>query len=175
MLSKAILFATDSHQGQTRKTSNLPYIVHPLAVASNVRKFAPREPNLELLMTCALLHDVVEDCQVSVENICDSFDTNVAKIVAELTSDPELVKSMGKTQYLQQKMVRMSDSALLIKLCDRLDNISDAPTDDYLTSTLAILRHLGGARVLTRAQLKAVEAIHQVIERHQQQSLFRQS
>jgi hypothetical protein len=52
----------------------------------------------------------------------------VADIVLELTSDNNEIKYKSKTLYLIQKLIKMSDDALIVKLSDRLQNISDAFT-----------------------------------------------
>lgn len=154
MLSKAILFATSCHRGQQRRGNKLPYIVHPMAVASNVRKYVTGD-KLETLMVAALLHDVVEDCGVELKRIENEFNTEVESIVSELTSDPAQIALVGKTKYLQEKMLHMSDNALTVKLCDRLDNLQDLEDSDkersesYVQSTLDILEYLKRNRVLT--------------------------
>ena len=172
-LSVAISVAAMWHQGQTRKDSTLPYIVHPIAVASNVRQFvqafgSPEEnKNLEMLMKGAVLHDVVEDCPgVTFDKIKSLFGSQVASLVEELTNDPAMVEEMGKTEYLKCKMHGMTSDALLIKLCDRLDNLRDyvyaglSPKGKaYVESTKRILVYLEKEKVLSCCQLAIIEEI----------------
>ncbi len=124
MLDKALVFAYDAHKNQVRKNSGDPYIVHPITVSENVKKYK-RSKNLELLMVVGILHDVVEDCDVSIQKIAEKFGYKVAAILEELTNDEKLIKEKGKTEYLIDKMFNMSSYALVIKLCDRLDNCKD--------------------------------------------------
>jgi (p)ppGpp synthase/HD superfamily hydrolase len=150
-IEAALLFATRAHSGQPRKGNKLPYIVHPISVASYVRTYTSKykyesKSSLDELMSAAYLHDVVEDCNVSYETLEMKFNKNIANLVKELTSDKAKLNQVGKTDYLKSKLLYMSDDALLIKLCDRLDNIIDSVNMDnsriYLASTLAITRHI---------------------------------
>jgi len=100
-------------------------------------------------MTAALLHDTVEDCEdVSLQEIAEKFGYYVAALVDELTSDEKEIKKLGKTEYLKNKMAKMSSYGLVIKLSDRLDNVKDLNTTSetfqkkYTKETLEILDHL---------------------------------
>ena len=64
-LKKAIEFATKAHEGQVRKYTGEPYIVHPLEVAEIVKTVEHTE---EMLMA-AVLHDTVEDTDTTIEDI----------------------------------------------------------------------------------------------------------
>jgi len=164
MTSQALRFAATAHDDQWRKFNDEAYINHPIRVARNVLKFKSTS-NPELLMSAALLHDVVEDTGVALAEIASKFNFNVAAIVEELTSDDRAIAEQGKAEYLAQKMLGMSDYALTIKLCDRLDNTSDfdtAPEDfveRYSRETQTIIETLLENRDLTSTQLKLVQAI----------------
>lgn len=168
MIEKAIIFATEKHLGVKRKYDNVPYIVHPIFVAYLV-SFFKRSKNFELLFVAALLHDVVEDCGVTIEEIKHLFGSQVADLVQELTSDPEQIKVMGKTEYLKQKMTNMSSYALRLKLCDRLHNVIDltnAPEKVRLKTfkqTQEIIEHLEKTRKLTLTHKKIISAIQKNI------------
>ena len=124
-IGKAVALANEAHKGQRRKDqSRLPYIVHPMAVASLVRSYV--RPHNETMIIAALLHDVVEDTNTSLSQIEELFGKEVASLVQELTNDPKEIAKIGKTSYLQSKMIHMSNNALTIKLCDRLDNLQDS-------------------------------------------------
>lgn len=123
-LEEAILFAVKKHKGQVRKNDGRPYILHPFSVMQHLYN-SKESDNIYLLGIASLLHDLVEDCNVSLEKIAKKFGMKVASLVEELTSDKELIKVMGKTRYLSEKMTSMSSYALVIKLCDRLDNLTD--------------------------------------------------
>ena len=123
MLNEAVLFARECHKGQTRKTGEA-YINHPKNVAGIVF-VVKNSKNIEQLMSACMLHDVVEDCGVSINEIRIKFGDMVASLVSELTSsDSDRAKFNSKAEYLYDKMIRMTDYALVIKLADRLDNVS---------------------------------------------------
>jgi len=130
LLERAIIYATEKHKGQIRKGDGKPYILHPIGVMMIMSKIK-KTKNFNLLATCCLAHDIVEDCGVSLQEIADEFGYNVASIVQELTSDKDQIKKIGKEEYLLEKMLKMSSYALVIKLCDRLHNLQDMESMDY--------------------------------------------
>jgi (p)ppGpp synthase/HD superfamily hydrolase len=119
-----IYFVMNAHGQQMRAFTKVPYWTHPIRVANLVMKYK-KSHELDNLVIAALLHDVVEDTPYKIEAVRDVFGDLVANLVQELTSDPVEVKKMGKTAYLIKKMMGMSSWGLVIKLCDRLDNVSD--------------------------------------------------
>ena len=123
-LERAIIFATEKHNGQIRKGNNSPYILHPLSVMQHLYNYK-KSKNIIMLAISTVLHDTVEDCDTSIEEIAKLFGYQVASIVLELTSDSKKIEEIGKAPYLLAKMLGMSSYALVIKLCDRLDNIND--------------------------------------------------
>lgn len=163
-LELAIIFATKHHAGQTRKSDGRPYIMHPLSVMNTLYK-VKKSKNINLLAIATVLHDVVEDCNVSLDDIAKEFGYKVTSIVEELTSDKEEIKNIGKTDYLIQKMVNMSSYALVIKLCDRLDNTNDLSTMNenfklnYCKETLDIIKGINGNRKLTDTHLRIIDMI----------------
>jgi (p)ppGpp synthase/HD superfamily hydrolase len=167
-LQKALLFATMKHQDQFRKGDGKPYILHPISVLLTLDRLK-KSKNKFLLATAAVLHDVVEDCNVTVQEIADKFGYSVASIVEELTSDKEKIDSMGKKEYLLDKMLVMSSYALCIKLCDRLDNVSDLESmnDEFkqrtITETQFILDGLS-SRKLTSTHKKIIKKIQKVLK-----------
>jgi (p)ppGpp synthase/HD superfamily hydrolase len=108
----AIKFAADAHAGQVRKFTGLPYITHPLAVAELVRTYGGSEAQV----IAAILHDVVEDCDVGIDEIIDTFGLHVAVIVHDCTNDLEQdVDFWRRAPALSQ----------LVKLADIVDNTND--------------------------------------------------
>jgi (p)ppGpp synthase/HD superfamily hydrolase len=128
---RAVEFAVAGHGQQTRKFSNgaVPYFTHPIRVA----KLVAAEGGDAFQIMAALCHDLVEDTDVTLAEIESEFGSHVALLVEQLTNDKEELKALGKTEYLRRKVAAMNGDALLIKLADRLDNISDlkpASSDD---------------------------------------------
>lgn len=118
---EAAAFAAKAHAGQTRQGGE-SYISHVYRVAAA----AHRQSRDETTTVAALLHDVVEDCGVSVEAIAARFGPEVAQIVAALSHEYE---EEPEAVYLD-RVKSGGPKALLIKRVDKLDNIrslSEAP------------------------------------------------
>lgn len=163
-LKKAIEYAIEMHEGQKRRNGS-PYIKHPLSVAKNVLKYK-KSKNLEILLISACLHDTLEDTEATYYDIIQQFGPQVASIVLELTTDQDMKNVLGKERYLAIKMKNMSSWALVIKLCDRLDNISDLSKctektfkTKYINETIGILNYLFKNRKLSKTHLTIVEHI----------------
>lgn len=120
-IHKAHLFAEKKHCGQKRKFTGEDYIIHPEHTASILLEVDGSIDNDSLM--AALLHDVAEDTDTTLEEIRQEFGGVVMSLVAELTSDKSEQRAKGKGAYLTEKMNRMSNEAFTIKLCDRLDNV----------------------------------------------------
>ena len=168
-VENAIEFATKMHQGQER-LDGTPYIRHPLNVAKYVLSYK-KSDNLETLLISACLHDVIEDTQATYYDVVRLFGPQVASIVLELTNDEDLKREVGKTKYLEIKMKNMSSWALIIKLCDRLDNVSDLKScsdsfrNKYIRETIEILEYLLERRKLSKTHLSIIKAILEVLDK----------
>ncbi len=123
LISKAFYFAADAHQGMRRKSGEL-YIVHPLEVARIV--------NLEIglgikSIISALLHDVVEDTEITLEDIEQVFGSKIASIIDGLTKISGVFdnKSSLQAENFRKMLITLSDDVrvILIKLADRLHNM----------------------------------------------------
>lgn len=169
-LKKVLCFACKKHAGQFRDDGK-PYITHPLRVAELVAKYK-KSKNIKLLMSAALLHDTLEDTYTSPRELYDFFgkDSPVPSLVIELTTAKLVPKLIGKAQYLSQKMEHMTSYALVIKLCDRLDNISDLngctpeKRDRTLKDTRYIMDYLKSHRELTNTHKKIMQDIEKVLQ-----------
>jgi len=131
ILETALSYAIKAHEGQTRKSGE-PYIVHPILVASLVYAITYDEA----MAISALLHDVVEDTDASVEDISELFGEDIAHLVAGLTKidtirDSELTSSTSDEKLIVsalsfRKLLLASIAdvrVLVVKLCDRLHNM----------------------------------------------------
>ena len=164
---KAWDFAVDAHKGVTRKFSGVPYFEHVRKVFKLVKKVDSRET----LGAAALLHDTVEDVDwVTLDIIRKEFGLEVMNLVKELTSKDKLLDMLGKKNYLLNKMINMSNDALTIKLCDRLQNISDHFSasekfrKNYYNETRYIIDGLKASRHLTRSQITVVNLIEGILD-----------
>lgn len=168
---KALRFATIKHEGQYRKGKDVkPYIIHPTNVAKLMLRYKGNSHNIDNLIAASYLHDTLEDTNTTYYDLVKYFGHEIASLVLELTTDKDLKNEIGKTKYLAIKMKNMSSWALDIKLCDRLDNISDLnKTDDvfkdkYINETLYIINYLIKNRKLTNTQLNIIKTILIVLE-----------
>lgn len=162
-IDEVIEFATERHRGQFRSDGQ-EYITHPLRVSDIVSKYKPSQ-NANILRAGAILHDVLEDTYTSYRELQDRFGEVIASLVMEVTSSTFMPKLVGKQIYLAHKMQYMSSYALIIKLADRLDNISDLkglkPEKIKKTfyDTIYMINYIESKRILTDAQSNLVEAI----------------
>ena len=101
MVLDALLFATEQHDGQVRRGTDLPYITHPIAVSYIVAQFK-RSRHLSELVAAAILHDVLEDTATSFADLAARFTPLVASLVHELTSDAAEIARVGKLEYLKR-------------------------------------------------------------------------
>jgi (p)ppGpp synthase/HD superfamily hydrolase len=161
MLLDAIEFANERHAGQKRKGSGDPYVTHTIAVSYLVAAFK-RSSKLVELLVAAILHDCFEDTDATFEEVARRFTPLVASLVLELSNDEEKIAAVGKLAYQTKKMMGMSNYALVIKLCDRLHNVSDNPTEKMVGDTLVLMASLREGRKLSRTQLDLVHAIEQM-------------
>lgn len=159
---KAIKVAEKAHKGQKRKVSGLPYFHHTVAVGFIVLSFK-RSKHLTDIVVAGILHDTLEDTKFCFKKISKEFGPRVACLVLELTNDEQEIVRIGKKEYQKQKLLHMSSYALLIKLVDRLHNMSEHPTLQMKRDTQEILEELTNKRKsLTQAQLQLVEEIRKL-------------
>lgn len=83
MIDRAAKFAEQAHKGAHRKGTRIPYIVHPLETAL----IASMLTNDEEILAAALLHDTIEDTDVTYEDLKQEFGTRVADLVAAESED----------------------------------------------------------------------------------------
>ena len=83
LVSEAIVFAVKAHDGMRRKSSELPYILHPCEAAVIVGSITAKQE----VIAAAVLHDVVEDTPVTMDEIREKFGPRVAELVASETED----------------------------------------------------------------------------------------
>lgn len=159
----AIRFSEKAHRGQTRKASGLPYFVHPLHASYLVARFKPKSKNLESLIAALILHDVMEDCGVTFQTLVRRFNPMVASLCLELKTDKEECKRLGKIEYLKKRMVGYSTYGLFGKLCDRLSNVMDNPTEKTKEETRILLDHIEKNRKLTATHKKVITEIKEFI------------
>jgi GTP pyrophosphokinase len=124
LIQKAYNFACHAHEGATRPCGE-PYMIHPLSVAI----IASQEMGLGSTSICAaLLHDSIQDTDYTIDDIENIFGTKIAQIVDGLTKISGGIfgaQAEAQAENLKNLLLTMSEDILviLIKICDRLDNM----------------------------------------------------
>lgn len=125
VLEEAILFATKAHEGQLRKLSGMPYILHPLEVSAIISTMTDR---LET-MAAGALHDTIEDCNVDPKEIRDRFGARVSALVQSESEDKLSDRPPAET-WMERKeesllMLRLTKDAdvKILWLADKLSNM----------------------------------------------------
>ena len=122
LVSEAMIFAAGAHDGMHRKGTNVPYIVHPAEVAA-IASTMTDDPEV---LAAAVLHDVMEDCGVSGQELAQRFGARVAELVRSETQqhcgDPDKTWEMRKRAAIEQ-IARGDRDAKIIALSDRLSNM----------------------------------------------------
>lgn len=166
-------FAQRAHDGQSRKDGS-PYFSHPNRVANLVRQYKGESHEIESLVAAAYCHDLLEDTEITYYDLVQAFGYCVASLVMELTTNPEMKNGVGsKEKYLAYKLNHMTHWALVIKLCDRLDNITDMNgcskewKDRYIGETDFIIKYIKQNRILTPTQCDIIIDLEDKIFKYQ--------
>jgi GTP pyrophosphokinase len=119
----ALAFSASAHQGQTRQSGE-PYVTHPIAVA---RILTSLHLDAQAIIA-ALLHDVVEDTDISIENVAEAFGKPVADMVEGLSKLDKLqfeTQEDAQAENFRKMLMAMARDVrvILIKLADRLHNM----------------------------------------------------
>ncbi len=124
MIRKAFDIAVDAHQGQRRKTGD-PYVFHPISVA----KIVAQEIGMDAIsIASALLHDVVEDTQYTLDDIIELMGPTIGRIVNGLTKISHLKKDKDislQAENFRKMLLTLNDDVrvIIIKIADRLHNM----------------------------------------------------
>ena len=125
LMDRAIIFATRAHSGTYRKGTKIPYIVHPIEAASIVATMTD-DPDM---IAAAVLHDVVEDTDATVEEIRFFFNEHIAKLVEAESENKRkdlppqetwMVRKMETLTFLREEADR---EAKILALADKLSNM----------------------------------------------------
>ena len=126
-LLRALDFAAEHHSDQRRKgPGGAPYVNHLIEVASLLANVGGIDD--EDVLVSAVLHDVVEDTPISLEEVGRLFGQRVEQIVANLSDDKTLPKDERKRLVLE-RLVTADEATKVVKLADLCSNISSFPGD----------------------------------------------
>ena len=154
----AFAYAAGAHDGQVRRSSGLPYVIHPTHVACILKKYVP-DASDDLIAAC-LLHDTVEDTGVTVEDIAFMFNDEIAEIVWDVTK-----RDYGDIPKLEFKRLEGERIGLCrpesqtLKCADAFSNVRDMKETDparyvtYVKESEAVVSQLQDAdpRMLRKA------------------------
>ncbi len=159
----AMRYAAAKHNGQKEPGHDLPYLVHVVSVAAEIIAALPTAglADADLAVTCALLHDVVEDTSTPLAEIRDRFGEAVAAGVAALTKNAALPKHEQMPDSLRRIREQPAEIAA-VKLADRITNLSAPPhywskdkCTAYRAEAVTIADALGAACPTLAARLRA--------------------
>ena len=123
LILKAIRFSAKKHNDQRRKDAKAsPYINHPVKVAETLWRIG--EVRDETLLVAAILHDTIEDTNTTADEIKTEFGREVLDLVLEVTDDKSLPKQTRKQLQIEHAPHK-SEKAKLLKIADKINNISD--------------------------------------------------
>jgi (p)ppGpp synthase/HD superfamily hydrolase len=121
LIARALAKATAAHAGQIRNGSGgLPYIEHPRMVAATLADRGHGEPTL----AAALLHDVVEDSDTTVEDLRADFGDEIAALVAALSDDESIESYRERKDEHRRRVADVDGDALAIYAADKLTNMT---------------------------------------------------
>ena len=125
LVSEAVVFAVTAHDGMRRKKGDSPYILHPMEAAVIVGTMTDDQD----IIAAAALHDVVEDADITIQEIEEKFGTRVRELVASETEDkradlpPEETWRIRKEESLAVLKNTDDIAVLMVWLGDKLANM----------------------------------------------------
>ncbi len=161
---KTLLFAGHAHRKQQVPSSEMSYVVHITNVAMEVANALTQGLNKDLdgtfAIQCALLHDTIEDTDVTYEDLVVAFGTKVAAGVLALTKNETLPKEAQMADSLK-RIVQQGKEVRIVKMADRINNLQKPPKHwerakikSYQKEAQFILEQLGGVQAYIEARLK---------------------
>lgn len=121
LIARALAKATEAHAGQIRNGSGgLPYIEHPRMVAAALATRGYAEPTL----AAALLHDVIEDSDTTIEDLRAEFGEEIGALVATLSDDESIESYRDRKDEHRSRVADVDGDALAIYAADKLTNMT---------------------------------------------------
>lgn len=166
-IQKTIEFATLAHGDQKRKYTGEDYITHPISVMNRLNGFGFTGD----ILHAAILHDVVEDTPVTLEDIRSEFGDGITNIVEELTDVyipskfPDLNRKARKKLEIE-RLSKISKEAQTIKLSDIIDNLPSIMENDPGFGRKYIQEKIGIVNVLTKGDERLKKIALEIIEKY---------
>jgi len=124
-ITQAMMFAVEKHEGQYRKGSECPYIHHPIEVGTIIEEAGGTWQEI----SAGILHDVIEDCDVTKSQIKKRFGSKIARYVDGVTEqDKSLPWQERKDAYIK-RLLNAEPSVILVSAADKLHNLRSIEKD----------------------------------------------
>jgi (p)ppGpp synthase/HD superfamily hydrolase len=146
LIADAVAFALEAHGAQRRKGTKIPYASHVIRVCGLVLEYGGDARQA----AAGLLHDTIEDCDVTEAELRDRFGADVARIVRSLSDVLEGDTAKRKSPWLKRKrayiahLEHVPKRVRLVAACDKLDNLR-ALVDDIAANGKRTLRRFSGS------------------------------
>jgi len=124
-IERAKAFAARAHEGQVRKSTRIPYIEHPLRVASILEEMGCAPETI----IAGLLHDTTEDTDITLDRIVEEFGVRVAEIVAGCCEPDRSLPWEDRKAHTIGTLRDASFDAALVSAADKLDNLRSIERD----------------------------------------------
>jgi len=126
-ITKAWFFASVAHKEQRYPGQGLPYLTHIGNVMLEVMGVASTLESVELALCCAILHDTIEDTDVTYDEIVKEFGEAVANGVQALTKDDRLATKREKMIDSLERIKKQPKEVWAVKMADRVANLGEPP------------------------------------------------
>lgn len=161
-ITKAWFFASNAHANQKLPASKLPYLTHIGNVMMEIMRVSNTLTDPEFAIICAILHDTIEDTEITYQDLHHHFSYEVAKRVLALTKDNQLG---SKEQQMLDSLDRIKNQPFeiwAVKMADRIANLRQPPSHwqrekimRYQQEAELILTALGEANTQLAGRLQA--------------------
>jgi (p)ppGpp synthase/HD superfamily hydrolase len=125
IVDKALQIASVAHEGQYRKNTKIPYIAHPMAVGFILQKAGYREE----IVAAGILHDTVEDTNLTIEDIEREFGSEIARIVAGCSEPDKSLSWEDRKEHTIEYLKTASEEIRVVACADKLHNVMSIRQD----------------------------------------------
>ncbi|MFC3884533.1 HD domain-containing protein [Bacillus songklensis] len=119
LIDKAIQFAAVAHEGQYRKGTMIPYIIHPVSVGFLLQKIGCEEE----VIAAGILHDTVEDTDIELEDIKREFGERVALLVLSVSEPDKTLPWEERKAHTIESLQKAGEDTIIITLADKTHNL----------------------------------------------------
>lgn len=149
-------YCKEKHKNVERQNKK-PHYEHSFRVGNMVSTLVKDDD----VIIASYLHDIFDSGSGTEKEVLNLFNEKVVEIIKELTNDREMIKIKGKFTYMVDKINTISNDSLLIKLCDRYDNLTDSGhKPSYVIETNKLIELID--RPLTKSHKKIINLINSV-------------